>query len=120
MNTAEALGRARALIEEEDNWNKYDLARKQSGEKCVLLTYDKAAVNPDAHSFCAVGAMRAIVVPAQKPGLKEELRCELALYLALPGRFKRITMFNDHELTSHRDVLKLYDRAISLAEKEGI
>lgn len=100
MSQVELLTRARAIIENPQNWTKGEMARDAGGRLVV-------SHSPDAVCFCAVGALRR------------------AAYELCIDRFpsfytlqkwcgtEPVPLFNDTH--THADVLALYDRAIEAA-----
>lgn len=68
------------------------------------------------NAFCAIGAMDEVVkdrVPWHPPPLGR-------LYAELPSGFFGVADFNDHPETTHRDVIRLFNRAIRAEKKRGL
>ena len=92
MKSSTVLRLARHKIRTPDRWCRGALARAGSGRP---LTSESA----NAVSFCAAGALFSVV-----------------------GYFytgEIIPVFNDAPTTTHADILRLYDKAIELAEAAG-
>jgi hypothetical protein len=69
----------------------------------------------DNIQFCAIGALQFIDGKYEKAAhsyLKDALR-----EMDPEQDFDEVENFNDYEGTSHRDVLRLFDRAIAIAKK---
>lgn len=98
-STLEILVAARALIEQPENWI----------QRIPTATRDGWPVGPgdrDAARFCAMGAItRAGLYCAHCAGASLELALP-------PGAPASVAAFND--LSTHADVLALFDRAIAL------
>lgn len=104
MTTAEALAAGRKLIDTPEKWCKGSYA----------MTKRRRAVGPlepTAACFCAAGA--CLVVTGDLWNAARE-----ALDRQVSEHFcgGTATTFNDHHLTTHADVMALFDRAIA-AEK---
>ena len=100
MNTAETLTAARSLIAEPEHWTKGRSARDKNHAAVPVNS-------PDAVSFCAIGALVRVTGPGNF------WTAERCLTTALGGT--DVPRFNDDDLTSHSDVIALYDRAILVA-----
>jgi hypothetical protein len=100
MTPHEALVAARALIADERNWIKGDYDREVDGRTC----------------YCADGALLAASWrPDLTYGVYDLARRTLALH-ARGG--EGIIYFNDHPMTTHADVLAMFDRAIEATAPE--
>lgn len=105
MSPAEVLRAARAKIEDPSRWLKGRYACDDGG-----FTIFEHSVY--ATSWCAVGAVGAIVSPTSPEWW------EATAYLRgqVSSRFCSVQLFNDHEKTTHADVMRVFDRAIEQAE----
>lgn len=112
VTTVEVLRAARARIAEPEDWTRCAAARDDLGEP----TYPSS---PQATCWCALGAAWAVSDIVDETYL---------LAYALPPEFRTrfgqtytnptplVAVYNDHPLTTHADILALYDRAIAAAE----
>jgi hypothetical protein len=108
--TAETLRAAKARIDTPAKWTQGQFARDSNDRPCSPL-------NPDATCFCIYGAVSRSVVETR--GFSN-FDLTIVLKSALPKRVSRADNFNDHPDTSHTDVMAFFDRAIALAEAEGV
>lgn len=130
---ADVLRMARSRIEKPENWTKGAFARKGTAGA-------SHAVDPnslDATCFCMVGAVLSVLglpfVPMpgdSRAGLlyAEYVTARKALAYAREQAYPlrewekyntRLSDFNDGEVTSHADVLRVFDMAIQTTEEEG-
>lgn len=100
-SAAEVLREARAIIEDPDRWCQDHWAVDEKG---------KPAPTTQGCRWCAEGAL----ILAGRDGCGAFGTWD-ALYKALPKAFTDIGSYNDSR--THRSVLRLYDRAIEIAEK---
>ena len=107
MKTSVLLRAAKALIDTPDKWTKGEFARTKTGRKCKVES-------SRATCFCSLGAIERI--PARpftvsalrgRQMLKDVMRRD---NITIP-----ISVFNDS--ATHDEVMKLFDRAIALAEE---
>lgn len=103
--TAETLAAAKALVDTPTKWTQGAYARRSDRQPW-------SSGHSDATCFCVLGAVSRV-----RP--VEPQICRL-LRAALPSHFTIISNFNDHPETRHTDVMALFDRAIALAEAEGV
>lgn len=103
IETASArLRAARKLIADPSKWTKGWFARDAKG---VMASLD----DPQAVCFCAIGAIAAT-------SATDSETVQALTRQAMARGFASVPDFNDHETTSHADVLALFDAAI--AERE--
>jgi hypothetical protein len=107
----QVLIEARGLVEK--GWCQGTFARTASGEEAH-------SISPDAHSHCALGAVRAVTLPAF-PFIEARVAAREALASFLPpaedqDAQDQIVVFNDAPERTQADVLALFDRAIAAAE----
>jgi hypothetical protein len=103
---ANLLREAHDLLLDERNWCRGSYAVTPTGRKV-------SASDPDAIAWCAYGASRRV---AYESG--HYIWLTRALEVSVPGRVCRsVADFNDHDDTTHGDVLDLYLRAIKWAER---
>lgn len=97
---AELLKAARELISLPSNWTKGCDARDIDGKN----TY---SADPKAVQWCALGAIARV---------RSETICDPYAYerlrRALPAPWDGVGAFNDSPLTSHSDIISLFNRAI--------
>ncbi len=106
MNIIEILKAARDLISDPEHWTQHVMAK--SREKMVT-----DALGPDAHCFCASGAiMRQTAAPE-----KDRIAAIRALNAGIPASFPqehcqmtRVIQYND--LQSHSEVMAMFDVTI--------
>ena len=103
MNTYEILIAARAKIDTPQKWCTGALAKDLFGKSCVPLS--KSAVQ-----YCAIGAVRSL-------GRISNLSRDRAVVLLNSACSIPIHHFNDR--SEHADIMALYDKAISIAKREG-
>ena len=119
----QVLVEARALISEESKWTKGEEARDADGTPVL-------AYSSEADCFCALGATfaaaaRSFLAPAG-PGevAREQLALTAGKILGRPWDLLcplgAVADFNDHESTSHADVLALYDLTIERRSGEDL
>ena len=109
MKASEVLKAARALIDTPEKWTKGNYARDESGRP---TPYE----SDGACQFCAVGAVKRAAMPAD---LSAAWRAEDLLSDTAWGMYNMtIVSFNDRADTKHAQVLKVYDKAIKVAEWE--
>ena len=103
MTTRELLVKARALIEDPDNWT----------QGMSVKEVQNAATGEIRKQYCARGALAEVRDKSGandwEPFRKSAMR---KLREAIGGR--NVVVFNDRYL--HRDVLGMFDRGISLCE----
>ena len=111
---ADHLRAAKALIDAPERWTKGAFARRADG-----LMLMRGESWDQASCFCAEGAIRR----SQNGVLPHVL--DAFMERAIPKSFKfeaharNFVMFNDHPDTTHADIMALFDRAISLADREA-
>lgn len=117
MTPAEALRRARGLIAEPDRWCAGVRAMDEQGDGL------EDAGSADAVAWCMGGALESVGGAGSEGALDWLTEAAVQARLALGERFDGhgyeddpIAEFNDAWSTVHKDVLAVYDRAISLAE----
>ena len=106
MDAKEILIRTRELIANPHAWGKY-ARRNAKGQYCVLGAIEKAQGTP-------------------RVGYEMHMLLRDSIATLFPARHSRynvgdsVAHFNDHDLTSHRDVMLVLDDAIArLEEREG-
>lgn len=115
MTAVEALKAARALIEDPKRWTQKLAARAADGRMVGCEA-------GEATQWCAVGA--AIRFDAQCPRLDAAAKL-LGCSLGYPDSLRPTAAVNDGKSflpdgsTGHPAVLKIYDKAIELAEAEA-
>lgn len=108
QSVADTLRAARALIEDPKHWTKRAYARPSK-----WATDERAPESLEAGAWCALGALRRIDGPY-------ELSAISALSRVISGGTGTIAVwrFNDDPERRHRDILKVFDKAIALAEAQ--
>jgi hypothetical protein len=93
--TADILREARALIDTPEKWIKGEYGR--DGCFCAAASIDHVSqINPSTYDIKAL----------------------VALYRNTPKPFEyELVAYNDHPDTTHADIMALFDRAISEAER---
>lgn len=110
MKPATILKRARKLIEKPGSWCQLAEARTRDGES--ISCGDSMATQ-----FCALGAIwRATGQNDDAP--TKFLREAVGARYTLAGP-KSVANWNDAPRRTHKQILKAFDKAIALAEKEG-
>lgn len=109
----EVLKEARQLISKPSAWCRGASARDDFGNPCVPW-------HPNARRWCAVGALRRAHTGLSVPG---GIPIPGAAYLQsfVPEgmtRYASLTVFNDHPLRTHDEVLAVFDAAIAKLEAE--
>ena len=120
MNILEVLEKARKLIEDPARWCKYSTA----------LTKEGHSTNPNsgnAVKWCATGALYKVtamyvyehcVILDRDILSRAKNRLIAAIEANLECRYPLgLTHFNDESMTTHEDILEMFDNAISI-EKE--
>lgn len=112
QRTHDLLVAARAKVEDPAGWTKGVMARSSQGDS-VMPHSERASC------FCTVGALMAAGV-VLTGGLSREDPAVMLLadLVPNPSRYPSATLtdFNDAALTTHVDVLSLFDRAIAVAK----
>ena len=113
QRTHDLLVAARAKIEDPAGWTKGVMARSSLGDSVMPNS-------PKASCFCTVGALHAA---GMDPNARDFTHDPAVTLLAdlIPGKprpfpVEALTTFNDEPLTTHVDVLNLFDRAIAVAK----
>lgn len=101
MREIEMLREARALISEPDRWIQHSFARDKYGFSALVS-------DPDAHCFCAAGALIRVRGEVVRHYSGLELMHVKNLLFSLTGQV--IEIYNDTH--THAEVLALFDRAI--------
>ncbi|MFM7009062.1 MAG: hypothetical protein ACKO0Z_06965 [Betaproteobacteria bacterium] len=104
--TVEILKRAREIIAAPGAWTKGKDAINEKGE----------GVNPKSPNACAFCSYGAVL---REVPLGEHFRVIDILREALPKGYEMISLYNDHSITSHDDVLALFDRAIEISKAKA-
>ena len=104
MNEVNVLKTTRKFLEYGDRWTKGEYARKTDGDHCSPL-------NDDAVQWCAIGAIVYIAgsYPEANPAifwLTKQVKKETT-----------VTQWQDQPEIIHQDILDLFDKAITAAEK---
>lgn len=100
---ADRLRAARELIADPEHWTQKRFACNKDG-----LTVN--ACSRSATRFCALGAVRRV-------GMPDEVECEAISRLnSAAAELYLVSMVSVNDKRTHADVLKVYDRAIQLAE----
>ena len=95
---------AKALIKNKEHWCKEDLAQDKEGRSVDVC-------DEDAHSWCILGAVTKVF------NYSYEYESAIsALKSQLPPDYKSIDEYNDHFMTTHQDILDLFDDAIEAGE----
>ena len=114
MKTSDALTEIRSLIATQDRWLRFSYAQDEDGAECE-------PIDPLACSFCLAGAR--VWAKENIPGVgdthKEQIfhiQEAIAEYtpVLVAGIISSVA-FNDHDDTTHEDVLAVLDRAIENA-----
>lgn len=118
MKNSEILTQARKLIENEENWTHYNLARDPSS-KPVDPT------SPDAVCFCSVGAVAKVTNTPYKPENDQRVyNCgpvrllSKAVGILTDFDWETIWIYNDNATSSHESILAVFDKAIELAKAQ--
>ena len=113
-STVEILRAARERISDPGRWTKNELARERNGVS--VPSWDDAACQ-----WCAIGAAwceAGAALGALHPAIDALANAAQELFPErIVGIAWRVSTVNDHPETTHADVLRVYDRAISLAEE---
>ena len=122
MTALEALTAAKKLIATEDKWCK-NFDAMFEGRSC-------GATSRFAQRYCASGAL--IAVTGEPQTLKRYDRAHVykcsqtllfgiraAIDFALPDGFTDLQRYNDHEDTTHDNILEMFDRAIAYMVDRG-
>ena len=107
MSSADILRAARARIADPKNWTQGEMARDGSGKACP-------ARSPNAVCWCAMGAVK--VSGADFYSEAADLLWQVSHDLF--GRGVPYVNDDPDEDLGHSAVLKIYDRAIELAESK--
>jgi len=109
-SVAETLQRAKALIEDPSRWIKGAFA-KPNKNAADWFTH---GAHPKAGAWCMLGAVERVDGPF-------EVEAKRTLAKAISGFewIDGVSEYNDAPHRRHRDVLKKFDKAIALAEKEA-
>lgn len=106
------LRAARDLISVPERWTKWGYSFiEKPRKKAEALTQYPYDVKPEATCYCSLGAVMAIT----RPGTSLRIASMAALE-RLGGIGISVPRFNDHPLTTHADVLRMFNRAIRHAE----
>ena len=111
MTNAEQLRAAKALIDTPDKWTKGCFARRADG---LLLMRGESW--DEAVCFCSEGAVRKASNGLLPPDVDRLLERAVPRTFHTSSNCRNFVLFNDAEETSHADVMKMFDRAIKLAE----
>jgi hypothetical protein len=114
VKAAEGLRRARELISDPTRWTKHTYAKDAYGE--FVDSTSGAAV-----CFCTIGAVHAAFgVEDYEDPVPGPCNTALHFLRAAVGadELSAVALYNDSLNTAHIDVLRLYDKAIALAEEE--
>jgi hypothetical protein len=105
---------ARDVLSNQDCWGKGRLAYSH------YLLQPVTFGSSHADSFCALGALNAAAIDHHCYGTPAFYRATDALYRALPKVRQwdnnSVPRFNDDPRVSHKDILRLFDRAIASLE----
>lgn len=105
----EVLKIARSLIEDPEHWHQGCLARDKDGREVGTR-------NPNACSWCSAGALYR-ADPKGDQGFEPKVHLERALFQLFPQWEARgIENFNDSFVTTHAQVLQVFDKAIQDAQ----
>jgi hypothetical protein len=118
------LTEAKKLISDEKHWCKGALMRLRGVGRNTIRAKDiRDAATKSGKQWCAIGALAftAKRIKAELPGQENQYSFYIverdaigSLYNAIPGRrWFTVEEFNDAKTTKHKDILRLYDRAIS-------
>lgn len=110
MNAIELLRFGRSRITNPEHWARGYYACNKNG----LSVYPDSK---DATTFCALGAIGCNSYDNNEWLTKTTEQAKRCLVQALGADYSVIT-FNDDPATQHKDVLEMYDRAITLAEAQ--
>ena len=113
MNTKQFLEAAKAKIDSPEKWVKDSFARDAKG-------FPVNSQNPMATCFCMTGALMRVGVEvggedfpyASVYGDAYQKLFGIANNLS-SKRFDGLARFNDHHLTTHQDVMRVFDQAIA-------
>ena len=104
MNEVNVLIVTRKFLEYEARWMKGEYARKLDGNYCSPL-------DDDAVQWCAIGAVVHIA------GSYKEANHAIFWLNKQVRKHDMVTAWQDQPETTHQDVLDLFDKAITAAEK---
>ena len=120
---------ARRLIEDEGRWTKGACARNAHGMVAVLTPSNGLGPTGDDCKWCMTGALWVAMTQVRRDIIGLDVMGHL-LYRGIPGspsgRGRVISTkesiislqnFNDVDLTTHADVLAVFDRAIAALEE---
>ena len=102
---------ALALIKDPSCWIQQQDAKDSNG-------HIVSPTNPDAVSYCAIGALCAVSVKSQVcPDVRFHARKALGTAMELPAidqcRLQKIALVNDTE--NHGDIVQYFEKAIALS-----
>ena len=117
MKTSEFLRQAKAVIDTPEKWTKNAMARNAAGT--AVHQGNKLAV-----CWCLSGAVnrQRWAMPDLSITESGAVRDRADAFLETVARrvgFQNAVVMNDHHLTTHDEVMGLFDDAIVLAEREG-
>jgi hypothetical protein len=104
------LKKAREKITDPSKWTKGSFAKTRNG-------FQAKPESTRACSWCSIGALRsaAFDLNINASGIAQNY-----LNLSLPYGWINVVSFNDSTTTDHSSVLRMFDDAIFLAQKETI
>ena len=111
LKTAFILSRALFLIKDPKNWTK-DAEARDENNKAVLTS------DPRAVKYCLLGALTKSAHDLKIPRERKQARITIEKILVneKPGYSQDISIFNDHEETTHEDVICVIQTAIQTAK----
>ena len=113
MNSVNTLRRARDLISDPKKWTKGAMGRKRNGD--AVVADDVKSI--DVVKWCMSGALR------KAANKDDNIYANVYWYCvdSIPTQENEsLHRFNDHPSTTHQDVMSVFDRAISKADRETI
>ena len=109
MKTSEILRAAKAVIEDQEHWIQGTYGRRSRSSKDHLLGND-----PEATCWCSMGAIQKVT--NSESDYRMELFLNDVVRKVTKDPFMGIIRYNDHH--THAEVMKMFDRAIEMAEEE--
>ena len=116
ISVKEILVKARNKIENPENWCKKAKARTVEPDAnntgCMIACH---SCDPKACQWCATGAIDS-VIPSNVVRRYFENRVKAKILLSEICPMHSIISYNDHKTTLHKDIIRVFDRAIEIAD----
>lgn len=111
MKAVTVLKRARKLLSNPERWTKGAFAKDRRGQRVP-------SGDPKAVCYCAAGALKRCA----GNGVLWVVATSYLVRAARRGNYSpaNVWYYNDHPRRTHAQVMRWFDRAIALAEKEAV